>query len=82
MDFISEQWNRFVNETTTPRPKAIFMAGSPGAGKSYVLKNLGINFPVINADDAYEQSLHNDPDLSPAGKPLVYKKKKENKLTF
>jgi len=40
------------------RPKAIFMAGPAGAGKSTMLKQLGLeNFKVINVDDAYEELL-------------------------
>jgi len=40
-------------------PKAIFMAGGPGSGKSTVIKRLGLTgkIKVINADDAYEIGL-------------------------
>ena len=42
-----------------PYPKAIFMAGGPGSGKSTVIRALGIrqNMPIINPDDVYEESL-------------------------
>jgi len=40
------------------RPKAIFMAGPAGAGKSTILKKLNLEgFKVINVDDAYEELL-------------------------
>lgn len=42
----------------TDRPKAIFMAGPAGAGKSTIVKQLGLsNFQVINVDDTYEELL-------------------------
>ena len=49
-----------------PDPKAIFMAGGPGSGKSTVLRKLGIagTIKVVNADDAYEAG------LKAAGLPL------------
>lgn len=42
-----------------PYPKAIFMAGGPGSGKSTVIGSLGLrqNMPIINPDDTYEASL-------------------------
>ena len=40
------------------KPKAIFMAGPPGAGKSYILNKLGIKgFTTINIDDEFEELL-------------------------
>lgn len=39
-------------------PKAIILAGAPGAGKGYVLKGLNIsNLQVLNVDNAYIQKL-------------------------
>jgi dephospho-CoA kinase len=39
-------------------PKAIFMAGPAGSGKTTVLNQLGLqNFKVINVDDVYEELL-------------------------
>ena len=39
-------------------PKAIFMAGPAGSGKTYTLNQLGLqNFKVINVDDVYEKLL-------------------------
>ena len=60
-----ESWRKFIKEQeeveeTSPQPKAIFMAGGPGSGKSTVLKNLGLKTKipnVINADDKYEANL-------------------------
>ena len=42
-----------------PFPKAIFMAGAPGSGKSTVINKLSLSdrLNVVNADDAYEASL-------------------------
>ncbi len=40
------------------KPKAIILAGAPGAGKGYVLKGLNIGgFKVLNIDDTYIQNL-------------------------
>ncbi len=40
------------------KPKAIILAGAPGAGKGYVLKGLNIGgFQVLNIDDAYINNL-------------------------
>ena len=40
------------------KPKAIFMAGPAGSGKSFILKKLvPSNFNVINVDDTYEELL-------------------------
>ncbi len=41
-------------------PKAIFIAGSAGSGKSYLSKQLiPSSFVKINVDDTYEESLKN-----------------------
>ena len=40
------------------KPKAIFMAGPAGSGKSYILNKLGIQgFTTINIDDEFEELL-------------------------
>lgn len=40
------------------KPKAIFLAGPAGSGKSYIIKQiLPSNFTTINVDDTYEQLL-------------------------
>ena len=40
------------------KPKAIFMAGPAGSGKSFILKKVvPSNFNVINVDDTYEDLL-------------------------
>jgi dephospho-CoA kinase len=41
------------------KPKAIFMAGPPGSGKSFILNKFSIpsKFQVINVDDIYEELL-------------------------
>jgi len=63
MKVLFENWRKFLKEQEeepTTKPKAIFMAGGPGSGKSTVLKNLGLKekMPnVINADDKYEANL-------------------------
>jgi uridine kinase len=63
MKMLFENWRKFLKEQEeepTTKPKAIFMAGGPGSGKSTVLKNLGLKqkIPnVINADDKYEADL-------------------------
>ena len=46
-------------ENECPVPKAIFMAGGPGSGKSTVLRELGLfgKIKIINPDDAYEAGL-------------------------
>ena len=47
------------NVTLCPFPKAMFMAGGPGSGKSTVIKKLGLRkkLQVINPDDAFEAAL-------------------------
>ena len=40
------------------KPKAIFMAGPAGSGKTTILNQLGLQkFKVINVDDVYEELL-------------------------
>jgi dephospho-CoA kinase len=47
-----------VNEIQGDGPKAIFMAGPAGAGKSFILKKLNIDgFKTINVDDDFEELL-------------------------
>ena len=42
----------------TNSPKAIFLAGPAGSGKSYISKQLlPTNFTTINIDDTYEELL-------------------------
>ena len=40
--------------------KAIFMAGGPGSGKSYVAKRTtsGLGLKMVNSDDIYEKMLN------------------------
>jgi predicted ABC-type ATPase len=53
------EYIRMLVEETTTRPKAIFMAGGPAAGKSTVIQamNLKNRLKVINPDDEYELGL-------------------------
>jgi dephospho-CoA kinase len=47
-----------LNEINGEGPKAIFMAGPAGAGKSYILEQLNIeDFTTINVDDDFEELL-------------------------
>ena len=76
------------------KPKAIFMAGPAGAGKSSILGDLGLDsFTTINVDDTYEELLRAEfgqdidfskmtPDqLSQAGKFMAQARKAtDNKL--
>ena len=82
MKHLFENWRQFVKEVDEEQPsrlKTIFMAGGPGSGKSYVLNSLALNFPVINADEHYEKSLKDDPDLDLGGKPAIFRRRKELK---
>lgn len=50
-----------VNEIQGDGPKAIFMAGPAGAGKSFTLKKLDIDgFKTINVDDDFEELLQKE----------------------
>tara|TARA_R110000803_G_scaffold9370_2_gene29683 strand:+ start:714 stop:1469 length:756 start_codon:yes stop_codon:yes gene_type:complete len=50
-----------VNEIQGDGPKAIFMAGPAGAGKSFILKKLNIDgFKTINVDDDFEELLQKE----------------------
>ncbi len=46
--------------------KAIFLAGGPGSGKSYVVRKTtgGLGMKIVNSDDIYEKML-NDAGLTP-----------------
>ena len=39
--------------------KAIFLAGGPGSGKSYVVRRTtgGLGMKIVNSDDVYEKML-------------------------
>ena len=79
------------------QPKAIFMAGPAGSGKTTILNQLGLkNFTVINVDDVYEKLLKTElgkedfvsmspEELSSAaklmGKARAITKEKETQLT-
>ena len=48
---------QLLNEITS-QPKAIFLAGAAGSGKSYMTQQLiPSNMVVINSDDTYEEML-------------------------
>jgi len=59
MTILHEYIRALLIETLCPLPKAVFMAGGPGSGKSTVIHDLGLSqrLKVINPDDAYEESL-------------------------
>ena len=59
MILLREYIRAILVETLCPVPKAIFMAGGPGSGKSTVIKALGLRqkLHVVNPDDTYEESL-------------------------
>ena len=52
------EYVKFLIEQNTA-PKVIFTAGSPGSGKSTVIRKLGLSnrLEVINPDDQYEETL-------------------------
>ena len=82
MKILFENWRKFLEQTedeTPTKPKAIFMAGGPGSGKSTVLRILDLPITsIVNADDKYEADLKNA-GLSLSGKPVVFAKRKELK---
>ena len=52
-----ESWRGYLNEGQQT-PKAIFMAGAPGSGKSTVIDKLGLDtLEIINPDEFYEPAL-------------------------
>ena len=59
MNVLRKYIRTIILESQCPNPKAIFMAGGPGSGKSTVIRELGLegNISVINPDDAYEAGL-------------------------
>jgi len=64
---MNKRWKRFLTEAAGSSPKAIYMAGGPGSGKSTVLDKIGAmdgSFGIVNADDFFE------PLLKAAGIPL------------
>jgi predicted kinase len=75
MKLIFESWRKFLTEQKSSNKKIIFMAGGPGAGKSTVLDALGIDYPVVNADQFYEK------DLEDAGLSLDIEKTFEETRT-
>ena len=75
MKLIFESWRKFLTENKSSNKKIIFMAGGPGAGKSTVLDALGIDYPIVNADQFYEK------DLEDAGLSLDIEKTFEETRT-
>ncbi len=59
MTLVRDYIKAVLLESICPFPKAVFMAGGPGSGKSTVIRKLGLasNLRIINPDDAYEESL-------------------------
>jgi len=57
MKLLMESWRKYMNEEQSS-PKAIFMAGAPGSGKSTVIDRLGLDtLEIINPDEFYEPAL-------------------------
>ena len=55
---ILKEMNVTTGVPTTGKPKAIILAGAPGAGKGYVLRGLNLsNLKVLNVDDDYIDKL-------------------------
>jgi predicted ABC-type ATPase len=74
MKILMESWRGYLNEDQES-PKAIFMAGAPGSGKSTVIDKLGLDtLEIINPDEFYE------PALEKAGLGKDIAKIKENFL--
>ena len=69
--------------------KAVFLAGGPGSGKSFIVGKTGLTalgFKVVNSDDAFEKAmtkagLEMDPEniFSVQGQELRGKAKKPNR---
>ncbi len=58
MKLLMETWRKYLSEESSTPPKAIFMAGSPGAGKSTVINRMNLDdMEIINPDDFYEPAL-------------------------
>jgi len=57
MKILMESWRGYLKEEQQS-PKAIFMAGAPGSGKSTVIDKLGLDtLEIINPDEFYEPAL-------------------------
>ena len=57
MKLLMENFRKYLSEEQSS-PKAIFMAGAPGSGKSTVIDGLGLDtLEIINPDEFYEPSL-------------------------
>lgn len=78
MKVLFENWRNYLDEVESEaKPKAIFMAGSPGSGKTTVLKGLGLaGVANINADDHYEAALE-AAGLPLGGKPEIMTRRRE-----
>ena len=59
MKLLLENWRQYLDEEdgSCENNLVVFMAGGPGSGKGTVLRNLGLNLPVINPDDEFEREL-------------------------
>ena len=59
MKLLLENWREYLNEEdgSCENNLVVFMAGGPASGKGAVLRNLGLNLPVINPDDEFEREL-------------------------
>ena len=59
MKLLLENWRKYLTEedVSCENNLVVFMAGGPGSGKGTVLRNLGLNLPVINPDDEFEREL-------------------------
>jgi len=81
MKQLFENWRKFIDEDEEQpsTPKAIFMAGGPGSGKTTILKKLNV-FPripnIINADAKYEADLR-AAGLALGDKPALFAQRKE-----
>ena len=57
MKILIEVWRKYLKEDESS-PKAIFMAGAPGSGKSTAISELGLGgIEVVNPDKFYEPAL-------------------------